>query len=54
VKRATFILFLAGLAAGGLSLLGFLPAGSLLPAILIGAAMVLALLDVVNQSDQPR
>lgn len=54
MKRATLIVFVAALAAGGLSLLGLLPIGSLLPAVLLGSAMVLALLDIVNESDQPR
>lgn len=49
MNLAAFILFLCALMTGGGMVIGVLPTSSLLPAMFLGVAMVLALLGVVTE-----
>ena len=48
---ATLIFLTCALVSGAGVLLGFLPATSLIPPLLLGVTMILALLNIVRQSD---
>jgi hypothetical protein len=54
MNLAAFILLICALLTGGGVFFGFPSTNTLIPAILLGAAMVLALLNVVAQSDTTR
>lgn len=52
MKKAILVVFVLAVVSLGLRLTGVLPASSLVPALLLGLAMILMLLNVVAETDR--